>query len=226
MKRALVTFAVATHEPLLEYALPAMERYADWHGYDLITTPPRMLLRPPSWHKITAVLTALDTHDEVLWVDADVLILDDTVDLADEVDDQAWQAITRHHTREGEVPSVGVWYVRQPMRPWLERAWTLTKYLHHRWWEQAAMLQLLGYRADPPPCRLSQPTELYANTFWLGEEWNQLHLQYPADTVGEPVTTSPRFVHVGPGSPIDWRLTAMRELTSREKAPAIQAKGA
>jgi hypothetical protein len=216
MRRALVTFAVGPHADLLEQSLPAIERYADWHGYDLLTRPPRMLLRPASWHKITAILHALETHDEVLWIDADVLSLDDTLDIADEIDDTAWHAITCHHTREGEVPSVGVWYVRQQMRPWLERAWTLTKYLHHRWWEQAAMLQLLGYQADPPPCRLVYATELYANTYWLGEEWNALHLQYPAGT-DEPAgetAASHRFVHVGPGSPIDWRVEEMRRLTN------------
>jgi galactosyl transferase GMA12/MNN10 family len=125
VNRALVTFAVGSHAPLLEESLPAMGRYADQHGYDLISRPPAMLLRPPSWHKITAVLTALDTYDEVLWIDADVLVLDDSLDLADEVDDGAWQAITRHHTREGEIPSVGVWLVREPMRTSLEKAWQL-----------------------------------------------------------------------------------------------------
>jgi hypothetical protein len=211
VRKALVTFAVGTHTDLLDLSLPAMGRYADWHGYDLLVRPPMMVMRPPSWHKITAVLHALQTHQEVLWVDADVLIVDDSVDLADEVDEHAWHAITRHHTREGEVPSVGVWLVRQPMRPWLERAWTLTKYLHHRWWEQAAMLQLLGYRADPPPCRLVSPTELYLHTHWLGEEWNQLLLQYPD---GDEPLSPARFVHVGPGSPVDWRIQTMRELAS------------
>jgi hypothetical protein len=218
VRRALVTFAVGPHAPLLEMALPAMERYADWHGYDLVTDPPGLLLRPPSWHKITAVLAALDTHDEVLWVDADVLILDDSVDLADEVDAKAWQAITRHHTREGEIPSVGVWLVREPMRPWLKKAWGLTRYLNHRWWEQAAFLDLLGYRADPPPCRLIRSTDLYANTYWLGEEWNQLLLQYPE---GDEPMAPARFVHVGPGSPIDWRAQTMRELASL--APSLPA---
>lgn len=211
MTRALVTFAVGSHAPLQERSLPAMGRYADRHGYDLISRPPRMLLRPPSWHKITAVLTALDTYDEVLWIDADVLILDDSLDLADEVDEGAWQAITCHHTREGEIPSVGVWLVRQPMRTSLEKAWQLTRYLHHRWWEQAAFLQLLGYRADPPPCQLVEPTELYLNTCWVGEEWNQLHLQYPP---GDQEPQSARMVHVGPGSPVDWRLQTMRELAA------------
>jgi len=103
--RALISFGTGQFADLLEIAVPGMHDYACLHGYDLITRPPSMLLRPPSWHKITALLDALEDYEEALWIDCDVVLVDTSWDLADEIPPEAWQGITRHQTGEGEIPS-------------------------------------------------------------------------------------------------------------------------
>ena len=213
MKRALVTFGVGEHEELLELALPGFAEYADRHGYDLLTRPPRLLTRPASWGKLLVVLGAFDHgYEEVLWLDDDVLILDRSEDVADEVPEEAWHAITLLRTREGEIPSCGVWLCRPELRPALERMWSLTRYLHHPWWEQAALHDVLGY--GEMPVRLVRPTALLERTHWLRDEWNALRLEYPDG----PELEDARFVHVGPGSRVAWRAQTMRKLTARELA--------
>jgi hypothetical protein len=150
------------------------------------------------------MLAALELYDEVLWVDCDTVVVDATVDLADEVPAGAWQAITRHSTPEGEVPSAGVWLARQPLHPVLEGIWRMTEYLHHRWWEQAALQQLLGYNPELIPVSLGEPTELYWRTHWLDpDEWNALQPQ-----------PGSRIVHAAPGSTIGRRADVMRDLTN------------
>lgn len=209
--RALVTFATGEHERLLALALPRFEAYAERHDYALIAEPPAMMLRPPSWMKLSALLDALASgYDAALWIDADVVIVDDSLDLADEVPDGAWQALVRHHTPDGEVPNCGVWYVRPDLRPYLEALWRMDRYLHHPWWEQAALLDLLGY-SDDRPVVLERPTELYDRTFWLGREWNshEERDRHPA----------PRFAHATAGS-VDWRADVMGAYLAREVAPA------
>ena len=216
MNRALVTFAVGGFQLLLELAQPGLEEYADRHHYTLITDPPAVLERPPSWHKITALMAALDEYEEALWVDCDTVIVDPTLDVADEIPPEAWQAITLHHTHEGEVPSAGVWYARQPLQPVLEAIWRHDEYLHHRWWEQAALQHLLGYTPNQLPVHLdrpNRPTELYRRTHWLGLEWNTLAL--PGHDLE---LTGLRIVHAAPGNPISTRAQVMRELITR--APA------
>jgi hypothetical protein len=210
MNRALVTFAVGEpFEELLDLALPGMAAYAIRHGYDVVTDPPRMLTRPPSWGKVTRLLQLLDEYDELLWIDCDVLVLDDTRDLADEMTPDAWHGITLHRTVEGDVPSCGVWLVRQPMQPVLEAIWRLDRYCFHPWWEQAALHDLLGYGGRPVD-RIKD-TELYERTCWLDVRWNALRLQYPQG----PEDDDARMVHVGPGSPPSVRAQMMRRILER-----------
>jgi PAS domain-containing protein len=209
--RALVTFGVTGFQELLELALPGMREYADRHGYTLLHEPPLALTRPPSWHKITALLEALDEYEEALWLDCDVVIVDGSHDLADEIPAGAWQAITLHQTGEGDVPSAGVWYLRQGMQPVLEAIWRLDRHLHHRWWEQAALQELLGYTPDRLPVTRETETDLYRRTHWLDQdEWNRLYFG-PGDLAGA------RFLHVGPGHPPGHRAQLMRELTARDR---------
>jgi hypothetical protein len=210
--RALVSFGTGDMAELLEITAPGLHAYARRHGYDLITRPPSMLLRPASWHKVTSLLDALEEYDEALWVDCDVVVLDTTWDLADDIPAWAWQGITRHQTPEGDVPSAGVWYVRQPMQPVLEAVWRLSKYEHHRWWEQAALQDLLGYTPEHLPVHQDHPTELSDRTFWLSLEWNALALP------GNVLDPLPRFAHVAPGSPPPVRAQMMRDLLAQTPA--------
>jgi hypothetical protein len=213
VSRALVTFGVNGFEELLELALPAFADYADRHGYTLIADPPDWLTRPASWHKIPALLNALDEHEAALWIDCDVVIADGSRDLADEIPPEAWQAITLHQTGEGDVPSAGVWYCRQPMQPVLEAIWRLEHHLHHRWWEQAALQELLGFTPDRLPVVQETDTELYRRTHWLdAAEWNDLYFG-PRELAGA------RFLHVAPGNALGVRAGLMRELTARVLAP-------
>jgi len=209
--RVLVTFATGPFAELLDIARPGFEEYADRHGYELRTAPPAMLTRPASWGKVSRLLDALDVYSEALWIDCDVVMLDTSVDLADEVPPEAWHAITMLHTREGEIPSCGVWLCRQAMRRPLEQIWSLTRYLHHPWWEQAALHHALGYGGQP--VALQNPTELLARTYWLGGEWNALRLQFPDPETEE--FDEPRFAHCGPGSSVGFRAGLMRDLTAR-----------
>ena len=84
---------------------------------------------------------------------------------------EAWQAVVIHRTNEGESPNLGVWLVRKAMLPYLQQAWDLTEYIQHRWWENAAVIDLMGF--DPAyPVIPAIPNELYAHTHRLENWWN------------------------------------------------------
>lgn len=203
MNRAIVTFASGEYDQLLAVSLPPMQRYADRHGWMVIaaTGTGDDFERPPSWMKIPILQAALRDFDEVLWIDADVVIADDSRDITDEVPADAWQALVEHHTADGAVPNCGVWLVRRPMAEYLDRLWSMTEYLHHGWWEQAALLQLLGYREQPRPVCHVRDTALFEATAWLGREWNS-HEQSDRHP-------DPRFAHATAGN-LPWRLAVMR----------------
>lgn len=208
--KALVTFALGDYQQLAEIARPGLEAYADQHGYRLYTEAPAYRTRPASWLKIPMLLAALEAHEEVLWLDADVVVADGSCDIADEVPDWALHALVRHHTPDGEVPNCGVWFLRAAMGDVLEQLWRAVEYLTHPWWEQAALLDLLGYEHRRRPVTLVCPTPLYKRTCWLDLSWNS-HEERDRHA-------SPRFAHATAG-PLDWRAQVMRDYTARTLAP-------
>ncbi len=194
MKRIFVTFGTGPHVEYLNISRPSFIAYAERHGYDYqeIYIPSD---RPASWCKIPAMLEALTLADEALWVDADVVIVDGSRDLAAEVNADAIQAVVLHTYHRGfflgHVPSAGVWLVRQAMRPTLTQIWTMTQYLNHPFWEMAAFIELMGctFNGDRIfPVTLTEPTNLYRSTQFLDEDWNSI------DTLNHQAT--PRFMHM------------------------------
>lgn len=209
MSKALVTLAVGPHEELLDIALPSFEAFADLHGYDLLIPDAIDCSRPPSWWKVPALIAALEEYDEALFLDADTVIIDPSEDLG--VHPWAWQALVEHHTGDGDVPNCAVWLVRKPMIPFLHIAWSMEKHLHHGWWEQAAMHELMGY--GERPVRRVRQTELLGHTEFLDNGWN-VHCW------DSPAAAHPRILHA---TMLPDRAAAMRawaEIAAREVACA------
>lgn len=177
--KILATFGLGQHSELLDLTMPRFKIYADLHGYDLVTEPVAVCDRPAPWNKLPLLTELLETYDEVLWLDADVVVLDCSKDLADEVSDEHIQAMVFHELLGNKdvqirtVPNSGVWLLRKPMLPWLDLAWNSTQFIDHAWWEQAAMISLLGFyinRSNMP--YRQEPSELYHRTYQLGACWN------------------------------------------------------
>jgi hypothetical protein len=173
MSKLLLTFAVGEHQPLLEVALPSFARYAARHGYELHVTECKSGRRAPSWGKIPALRRALASYEQVLWVDADCVIVDPSEDLLDHVPPEACQALVAHERPRGEaVPNCGVWLVRRPMLPHLKAIWESTRWDTHCWWEQAALLERMGYQIKHCTVRRGQSARLASATCLLPGSWN------------------------------------------------------
>lgn len=171
--KALATFGVGSHEELLRLALPSFRRYAEAHGYDLQVVECVSRERPVSWAKIPAMQRLLRSYDEVLWVDADAVIADASRDIADEIPQGAAQAVVLEEAKDGPRPNCGVWFVRKAMLPWLNLAWEQTQFVHHPWWEQAAISHLMGFGVNGTTTSFpANPSELFRKTHFLAPEWN------------------------------------------------------
>lgn len=206
MTKALVTFGIGPYTEILEQTRPLFVNYAAKHGYEYleprIQEPP---IRPASWLKVPSLIDALQRFDDVLWLDCDVVILDNTVDLLDAVPQEVsvWQSMVlyRRHMgiNLGEVPGCGTWHVRKPMIPVLEGVWNLTEFINKPWWEQAAMHVLMGYEQQGGdlvfPVVRKTDTELYNHTFFLPLTWGS--------TDYTDLKATPNFMHI-PGG-IEWR---------------------
>jgi len=173
---------------IASHTLPVIADYARKHGLQCGCAN-LAGSRPPSWMKLVAIQHALDRHDRVVWVDADVVIANDSANIFDCLGEN-WQAVVEHHTPSGTVPNCGVWVLTRQMLPVLAKAWEMVEYLNHPWWEQAAVLRLMGYAVtDIPTAILRKQTQLTKKTTFLDSEWNH----HPEDAKR---VESPRFVHV------------------------------
>jgi hypothetical protein len=174
LSKALATIGTGPLAPVLTLVLPTFAAYARRHGFQLIVGDGDADGRPPPWGKVVLLRRLLDDVDEALWIDADAVILDDTVDLTRDVAPDAYQALVRHVTHDGDMPNTGVWFLRgQRGRDLLDAVWRREEYSHHRWWENAAALDLLGYSLDPP-VRALRETPWVAGTHWLSPTWNAI----------------------------------------------------
>ena len=172
INRAIVSFGIGKHQELLEIALPSFKAFSDRHGWDLYCCDEIGKARPAPWYKIQALLDLLKMpeYNEVLFLGADTVIVDGRDDLT--APDDKWQALVEHHTGDGCVPNTDVWLCRKPMIPILEEIWSMEQWLMHGWWEQAALLELMGYHVWQPTRVLDEPTELYYKTHFLDHSWN------------------------------------------------------
>jgi hypothetical protein len=172
MSRAIVTFGTGPCADMLQVALPGFKKFACLHGYELIVVEGLEPKMPPAWYKVPVLLEALKSYDEVLWLGADLVIVDSSEDIP--VSKNCWQAMVIHHTGDGEVPNTEVWYNRREMIPTLEKMWGMAQngWANAPWWEQSALMELMGYVDERRPVYLGRATDLYNHTYQLDNSWN------------------------------------------------------
>lgn len=214
MSCAIVTGSIgADFDNMLAANLPVMYAYARRHNLDLAVTRLQGD-RPPSWIKIDAILRLLRGYDIVAWLDADVVITNGVDNIFAAIETDKWQAVVEHSTECGNVPNCGVWVCRPQMIPFLQKVRDNTQYIDHPWWEQAAMIEQMGYTfSGVNNTQHVTATELYNHTQFLPATWNH----HPRDVNR---VESPNFTHV---TQQDNRLESVR--AHAQRALATWARG-
>lgn len=211
MNRAIITYATGAHEELLEVSLPTYKEFAHRHGYDLVVGT-KLTNLPPAWNKVQLLLDALDEYSEVVWFDCDLVVVYLGIDFP-EMDDSL-HSLVRHFESYSEVPNSGVWRLRKEVGEarseyLLRMMLQLEVFTNHGWWEQAALMTLMGYCVPPEgsdfletKCRCVHPTAWYQLCQFMRLKYNS-HPNYRAER--------PVIVHCSYPS-IPQRLDVMRKL--------------
>lgn len=188
--RAICSLATGdAYRALLARSALSYERYARRWGWDLVlSTEDFADGRPPSWSKIPLLRSLMDQYEWVLWLDADVVIVDLEADIGNEIRSGSDLYLTEHHTDGGYTANAGVMLIRSTdwARSFLDDVWARADCVDHPWWENAAILELLGYSLTSP--RLVRPTTWLRRTRFLDVRWNSIEIDR-ADR--------PAFVHRG-----------------------------
>lgn len=221
--RAICSIGAGAHADLLALSRPTFEAYAERHGYELVTTNVADARRPPAWAKVPLLQRLLEDYELVLWLDADAIVVDPSGDIAALLEPDRELGIVRHRHHGQLVPNTGVMLLRAGAfaRTLLARMWSATHLVEHPWWDNAALVEALGYALpgslepglrgrvhrvakrrlgrELRPCVPAGRSELSAGTQYLGNEWNSVYHD-PAER--------PRIVHCL-GTPVDQRLRDM-----------------
>ena len=211
--RALCSLGSGTYMSLLGISSITFEAFAERHGYDLVLHTELVAPeRPPAWNKIRLVRDLLDRYEEVLWIDSDAIFVDISKDIADVMRPGKDLYLVEHRwwaNPDWRGANTGVFLVRATdwSRDFLDQVWQRDQYIEHPWWENAAVLDLLGYHIPPdpktPPSK-SHTTEFEERVQLLGFEWNS--------TADASLAEHPLIRHVGRGPIADVRRQMLEHL--------------
>jgi hypothetical protein len=176
MSKVIVSLGTGPQSRLLHIAARSFRRYARRHGYELaLHTELVDATRPAPWSKVVLLRELAARHDVLVWLDADLVIVDPTTDIADELEDGRFLYVVEHQTKEGRMPNSGVMLLRGGAKTiaFLDEVYAQEDLVNHRWWENAAICRLLGYRLDPIGAGLPTPL-LTEHTKFISPRWNSI----------------------------------------------------
>ncbi|HEU0249717.1 MAG TPA: hypothetical protein VFR48_03235 [Solirubrobacteraceae bacterium] len=173
--RVIVSMGIGPQQNLLRIARRTIEPYARRHGYDLdLHTRLLEQPRPASWMRVPILRKLVERYELVVWLDADIVIVDGRDDIATELDDEHFLYLAEHRKDGSQMPNAGVMMLRggEQAANFLDQLWAMDQYVDHQWWENAAICELLGYELDPP--RPGRPTPLLQRTKIISPRWNTI----------------------------------------------------
>jgi len=145
MTFALCSLSVGDeYKKKVELCTKSQNDYVKKHGYVFITDESVYdTNRTPPWSKIRLIQKYLRDYDYMVWIDADVMIMNNErriEEFISLVPDDAFLFIGRDFNNLNS----GVFIIRNCAEAFqfLDEVWSKTEYLNHEWWEQAAMIDL------------------------------------------------------------------------------------
>lgn len=203
-RKVLCSAATGAFESLFELSGPPLVHYARKHGWELVVSHQDTACgRPAAWGKLPVLLAALESYELVAWVDADALVVDCARDLADELRPGKHLYLVEHaHPSGVTTANSGVMMLRASRwsRRLLKRAWACEDLIDHVWWENAAIMRLLGYDVGAHSARRGDDPRPLARVRFLDVAWNSI-----PHWVGSP---RPRIKHYA-ALPLDERRARM-----------------
>jgi hypothetical protein len=190
MKRSVVSgYAGDEWREVADTTWPSVESYARKWGCEFTGYAMPSIKRCPPWRKLICIADALAKADQVLWVDCDVMVVDDSESIFSTVPDSVDHAACLLSDGSGsEHYNTGVWVVFRSMLPYIVAAAMDDDCADHPWWEQMAINKIIASGA--------------AKTHRLSEQWNFWE--------GSPPETRQRFRHACGIRERDARLSFLR----------------
>jgi len=207
-RRVICSLGRGMHSQLMAVSSPTLASYARRWKWDLFLSSENLAPeRPIPWSKVRLMQELLDRYDTIWWIDADALIVDTTRHILDELPATRDLYLVEHpQASEGApvVPNFGVVLLRSTeyTRDFLQRLWDMEEFIDHNWWENAAVVTMLGHSIEPP-YELVEKTPDREHVGFLDVAWNSVpdQAESPAPVI--------RHHARGADVPFDTRLAGM-----------------
>lgn len=193
MKKAIASFGTGYHSRLLALAAPTFYLYGHNHNYDIFMPNDNFFSSeskklPYSWWKLDIIEYLLKDYDQVLWLDADVIICKYDIDISSTLNNNLDFGVVVHETSDGLVPNCGVWLINKSALSWLPQIRLHKEFRRSScWWEQAALIHMLGANPDGNPVVLPDVCNL---------KWGQLdYLWNPHINDSRKIPEDTKFFH-------------------------------
>jgi len=140
----LITAYNNRYETLAKIVTPIFRDYCTYHKYQYQEyIIPDNYSRPAPWAKIEYLLKEIDQRPNyyTLWIDIDAVIVNKQIDLWSFIKPNKFLYLSKDHNNINS----GVVLIKNhtEIKKLLKKTWTLTQYLNHEWWEQAALIHLI-----------------------------------------------------------------------------------
>ncbi|MFZ2049614.1 MAG: hypothetical protein WB698_10985 [Solirubrobacteraceae bacterium] len=218
--RVITSMGAGPQQRLLALARRTIEPYARRHGYDLrLHSEAVDASRPAPWSKIKILRDLVERYELVVWLDADLVVVDARVDLASELEEGKLLYLVEHRGPGWQMPNTGVMMLRggPETAAFLDAVWELQQYVNHRWWENAAVCELLGYQLDPPAP--VQTTPMLVRTKLIPQSWNSI--VSPEWSAIAAAAVQPARIRHFPGYSLRTRTALMLAATAEAKGRSV-----
>jgi len=178
-RRVICSLGRGAHSQLLAVSSPTLVAYARRWKWDLLLSSENLAPeRPIPWSKVKLLQELVEQYDTIWWIDADALIVDTRRHILDELPAPRDLYLVEHpQASEGApvVPNFGVVLLRSTdyMRDFLQRMWDMEEFIDHNWWENAALVVMLGHSVDPPYERVTETADR-EHVGFLDVAWNSV----------------------------------------------------
>jgi len=140
------------------------KKYAEIQGYNFENVIIPDTGRPPAWSKIRILMDEMikKEFEFLMWIDADAFFNNYNIDIANEIEQDKEIYIVKHYCQvhKGSIYhntkltilriNTGVLLMKNSEHnlKFLQKVWDKKEYINHQWWEQAAMMDVMGFRSE------------------------------------------------------------------------------
>jgi len=135
----IVTAYTSNIQELSDISYDSLVQYGTKHRIPVNRELLVNLERPASWYKIKCILDAFKHSEYVMWIDSDTIIVNYNFDITEILNSSE---IYVSRDINGINCGVMIWKNTTNSIEILNKIWSMTEFLNHHWWEQAAFRKL------------------------------------------------------------------------------------